>query len=240
MWHHFNEYFLHDSVHQIYWIFMTHDLLILLVYAIPNFFFFFSTVTNTFNQKRVKLKLKVLLVFITMPNLKYKLDVWNPCIYLKNCNYKCIYHCVNYALHQALQCIWLSLTLFREYMFMYSGVLSTSQYQPKLHVLILSLIEYFYTKHNKLTATCNPKGTLFYQPHQIFCKDPVLVLSTSSHTLYQIPVIIHHFKNVFINRQVKMEIFMSWSVCNLCYMTVRIRIDLAFCVSLWASHPGSF
>lgn len=84
---------------------MTHDLLILLVYAIPNFFFIFSTVTNTFNQKRVKLKLKVLLVFITMPNLKYKLDVWNPCIYLKNCNDKCIYHCVNYALHQALQCI---------------------------------------------------------------------------------------------------------------------------------------
>lgn len=161
MWHHFNEYFLHDSVHQIYWIFMTHDLLILLVYAIPNFFFIFSTVTNTFNQKRVKLKLKVLLVFITMPNLKYKLDVWNPCIYLKNCNYKCIYHCVNYALHQALQCIWLSLTLFREYMFMYSGVLSTSQYQPKLHVLILSLIEYFYTKHNKLTALATQKGLYF-------------------------------------------------------------------------------
>lgn len=82
---------------------MTQYLLILLVYAIPNFFFIFPTVTNTFNQKRVKFK--VLLVFITMPNLKYKLDVWNLCIYLKNCNYKCIYHCVNYALHQALQCI---------------------------------------------------------------------------------------------------------------------------------------
>lgn len=61
----------------------------------------------------------------------------------------------------------------------------------------------------QVDRTCNPKGTLFYQPHQIFCKDPVLFLSTSSHTLYQIPVIIHHFKNVFINRQVKMEIFMS-------------------------------
>lgn len=36
----------------------------------------------------------------------------------------------------------------------------------------------------QVDRTCNPKGTLFYQPHQIFCKDPVLVLSTSSHTLH--------------------------------------------------------
>lgn len=46
-------------------------------------------------------------------------------------------------------------------MFMYGGVLSTSQYQPKLHVLILSLIEYFSTKHNKLTALATQKGLYF-------------------------------------------------------------------------------
>lgn len=34
------------------------------------------------------------------------------------------------------------------------------------------LIEFFYTRHNKVTVPCNPIGTLFYQPHQNLCKEP--------------------------------------------------------------------